>query len=155
MNANRIDSLTIGANSGGQARVVRTDDYGRLEIVLAGGVGAFQRQVVFTVEGTVAAAAGSLRIPNATAGGLLITGVRLDAGTAPTGAGLVVDVHKSGVTIFTTQANRPSIAASAYSGVSGVPDVQAWAAGEYLTVDVDQVGSTVPGSNLTVTILVV
>jgi hypothetical protein len=58
-------------------------------------------------------------------------------------------VNKNGSTIFTTQANRPTIVSGALTSVS-VPDVTTWANGDYLTVDIDQVGSTTPGTDLQV-----
>jgi hypothetical protein len=62
-----------------------------------------------------------------------------------------VDVNHNGTTIFTTQSNRPTIAASGFYDESGTADGDVTvAAGEYLTVDVDQVGSTIAGSDLTV-----
>jgi hypothetical protein len=36
---------------------------------------------------------------------------------------------------------------------SGAPDVTSLAAGDYLTIDIDQIGSTVAGSNLVVTVV--
>ena len=39
-----------------------------------------------------------------------ITGVTAAIDTAPTGQAVIVDINKNGSTIFTTQANRPSIA---------------------------------------------
>ena len=77
---------------------------------------------------------------------------RASVGTAPTGATLICDVNKNGTTIFTTQANRPTIAISGNTDESGVPDVTALADGDYLEVDIDQIGSTVAGSDLTVQI---
>jgi hypothetical protein len=71
-------------------------------------------------------------------------------GTPPQGAALVVDVHLSGTTIFGDQSARPTIAADAHSGMAGIPTVTVLPGGGYLTVDVDQVGSTVPGSDLSV-----
>lgn len=80
-----------------------------------------------------------------------LLGVTAAINTAPTGAAVVVDVHKNGTTIFTSQANRPSIAISGNATTSEpAPDVTSVAAGDYLTVDVDQIGSTVAGSDLTV-----
>jgi len=74
--------------------------------------------------------------------------------TAPTGAAIIVDVHKDGTTIFTTQANRPTIAVSAFdSGTAKTPDVTTFAAGSYLTVNVDQIGSTIAGAGLTVCVV--
>jgi hypothetical protein len=95
----------------------------------------------FTMPGTLAVATGPMRwyIPYAA----IITGVYFSVGTAPTGTAILLDVNKNGVTIFTTQTNRPTIAPGGfYSGVVTNMDVTAVAAGEYLTVDVDQIGGS-------------
>ena len=68
----------------------------------------------------------------------------------PTGANIIVDVHKNGTTIFTTQGKRPEIAAGGYTDESDTPDVTALTKTDYLTMDVDQVGSTITGQDLTV-----
>lgn len=101
--------------------------------------------------GAVAVAAGTMRVYNDDGAARTIEKVRVSAATAPTGADLIVDVHKGGTTIFTTQANRPKVVAGANTGTA-VPDVTAWADGEYLTLDFDQVGSTVPGSDVVVSV---
>lgn len=82
-----------------------------------------------------------------------IAEVRASVGVAPTGSSLIVDVHKSGVTIFTTQSNRPQIAAGDNTDLSGTIEVNTLANGEYLTVDIDAIGSALPGEDLTVQIL--
>jgi hypothetical protein len=83
---------------------------------------------------------------------ITVTNIRASVGTAPVGASLIVDVNKNGVTMFTTQANRPTVASGNFIDSASVPDVVAMAAGDYFTVDVDQVGSTTPGADLTVQI---
>ncbi len=83
-----------------------------------------------------------------------ITDVRAYADTAPTGAALLVDANINGVTAFTTQANRPTIAAAANASSTTAPDVTAIAAGDRITVDVDQVGSVVAGSDLYVSVTI-
>lgn len=72
--------------------------------------------------------------------------------TAPTGATFIVDVHKNGVTVYTTQGNRPTIPATEFVNTSAAPDITALTAGDYITIDVDQIGSTIAGSDLAVTI---
>lgn len=80
-----------------------------------------------------------------------IINVTAAVGTAPTGADIVLDVNKNGVTVFTTQANRPRILAGTFQeSVDAVPDIVSVVNDEYLTVDVDAVGSVVAGSDLTV-----
>ena len=81
-----------------------------------------------------------------------IVSVRASVGTAPTGAAILVDVNKNGTTIFTTQSNRPSIAVSTNTATAAAINVTSLAAGDYLTVDIDQIGSTVAGANLTVVV---
>ncbi len=83
-----------------------------------------------------------------------ITDVRAYLTTAPTGASFIVDVMKNGVTLFTTSANRPTIAIAGFASTTVAPNVTAVAVGDRLSVDVIQVGSTVAGSNLYVTVTV-
>lgn len=91
-------------------------------------------------------------VPAGLAGTILT--VTANVATAPTGASLIVDVHRNGTTIFTTQGNRPTIAASSTASSDATPDVTALAAGDVLRADIDQVGSTEPGELLVVTITV-
>jgi len=83
---------------------------------------------------------------------LTVANITAGVNTAPTGASILVDVNKNGTTMFTTQGNRPTIAASGFSDAASVPDVTSLAAGDYITIDVDQIGSTIAGSNLVVSI---
>jgi hypothetical protein len=104
----------------------------------------------FEQPGVVATAAGRGRFvfgANAT-----ILSVRAACAVAPVGASLICDVNKNGTTIFTTQANRPAIAAGSNASSAATPDVTSVAAGDYLTVDIDQVGSTTAGEDLVVTV---
>lgn len=100
--------------------------------------------------GTLTTATGASRLPIMEAAAII--DVRTMVGTAPTGATVLVDVNKNGTTVFTTQGNRPSIAISGFASSAAVPDVTSLAAGDYLTVDVDQIGSTIAGADLTVAI---
>ena len=81
-----------------------------------------------------------------------LVSVRAAAGTAPTGAAIIVDVNIDGTTAFTTQGDRPTIGAGTNASAAETPAVTALPAGSYLTVDIDQIGSTVAGADLTVTI---
>ena len=110
-------------------------------------------QALFTVEGALSVGSGSIRIPNHAGRTLNIIGVYLDVSTPPTGAAIIGDIHLDGTTIFTNQAHRPQIAAGANSGNTTDIDVSAWADGSYLTMGVDQIGSTVAGSDLTATVV--
>jgi hypothetical protein len=106
----------------------------------------------FNVTGAVAVGAGVARLPIPFAA--VIVGVSATAGTAPVGADLIIDVNVSGISIFTTIANRPKIIDGAHATAAEVTnmDTTTVASGSYLTVDVDQVGSGTAGSDLTVSI---
>lgn len=107
------------------------------------------QMAVFTFEGLLSTQTGALRIANELGTTKTLSKVYLTVNTAPVGASIIVDVNKNGTTVFTTQANRPVIVAAANAGFSTTIDVTSWAADDYLTVDIDQVGAT-PGANLVV-----
>lgn len=115
------------------------------------GIQQFMYQVqVFTVPGTLAAGTGRARfyVP----GSITLDNVRASVGTAPTGADITIDVNKNGTTVFTTQANRPKIFAGQTLVSTSTPNVTEFVEGDYITVDIDSVGSLNPGSDLTVQI---
>lgn len=99
---------------------------------------------------------GTHRVPimfEGTSQSINVKSIRAKVGTAPTGAAIILDVHKNGTTIFTTQANRPTIAISADdSGEVTNMDVTTLAKGDSLTLDIDQIGSTIAGKDLVVTL---
>lgn len=74
-----------------------------------------------------------------------ITNIMASVSTAPVGANVVFDVNKNGTTLFTTQDNRPKILDGEYTSLYNMPDVISLSAGDYLTVDVDEVGTTTAG----------
>lgn len=109
----------------------------------------------FSQAGVLTATPGTARLYNDSGRTLTINAVRASVGTPPSGASIKVDINKDGTTIFTTQANRPTIAiAGNTSGKVTNMDVTTIADGSYFTVDVDQIGSGTAGSDLTVQIWV-
>lgn len=58
----------------------------------------------------------------------------------------------NGTTIFSTRSNRPTIAAGTLTDLADALNTTSLVQGDYVTVDIDQVGSTTPGSDLTVEI---
>lgn len=77
--------------------------------------------------------------------------VRVHLGTTCSGSDFIVDVNDDGVTVFTTQVNRPTITPGGFSVTSGAADGGlAVAKNSVLTVDVDQVGSDIAGSDLAI-----
>jgi len=83
--------------------------------------------------------------------------VDLSVTTAPTGAALIVDVNAcvtpaSCTTLFSSQANRPRIFSGNKEGATGTFNTATLTGHNFLGIDIDQVGSTVAGSDLTVTV---
>jgi hypothetical protein len=111
---------------------------------------AFVRQTIFTYAGNIAVGGGLLRIYNLTGVTQVVTQVFICVTTAPTGANLIVDIHRDGVTIFTNQANRPEIVAAGFTDSTLVIDLPNWLDGEYLTAHVDAIGTVITGANLTI-----
>jgi hypothetical protein len=120
--------------------------------VPSGSTGTNKTTLTFAVVGTLTT--GTDKAPTIVAPcTLTIVKVKIVVKTAPTGAALIVDVNKNGTTIFTTQGGRPSIAIGETTDDSDTPDVTALAETDKLTIDIDQVGSTVAGADLTIEVV--
>lgn len=106
----------------------------------------------FTVPATLTTGVGKARFYAPT--NLSITNVFASVGSSPSGSSIIVDVYKNGVTIFTTQANRPTITAGSFQDSASVPDSaqSTMNSGDYLTISIIQVGSIIAGSDLTIQI---
>lgn len=74
---------------------------------------------------------------------------KFTVGTAPTGANIVGDVKKNGVTMYTTTTRRPTIAISGtVSAETATADIQSFTKGDVITFSLETVGSTVAGADL-------
>ena len=82
---------------------------------------------------------------------MTLTAVRLNVNTAPTGSALVVNIKEAGTTVFST---KPQIDASAKtsvgSGTTAVISDSSLASDAEITIDIDQIGSTIAGKGLKV-----
>lgn len=99
-----------------------------------------------TTDLTTGTAKATFRMPFA----MTLTAVRASVTTAPTGSTLIVDINEGGTTIMTT--NKLSIDATEKTSTTaatapGITD-SALADDAEITVDIDQVGSTVAGAGL-------
>ncbi len=145
----RVLSPTL--NTGTQGPVGATGSAGSTGATGSAGASGPGR-FVGSISGVLAVRTGTVRMYNDSGRTLTIASVRTTCGVAPTGATILVDVNKNGTTIFTTQGNRPSIAISGVASSKATPDVTSLADGDYLTVDIDQVGSTLPGTDLLINV---
>jgi len=100
---------------------------------------------------TVATSKGPLRRIDAN---VTVVGCYLYVKTAPTGAALIVDIQRSSSGPNGTYASifsaLPQIAAAADNGSSTSLSISQLNAGDYVRMDITQIGSTLAGANLTV-----
>ena len=107
------------------------------------------------------------RLYNNTGRDLVLEEVELYVGTAPTTQAIIVDVNTGHLedavlSAFDSASTRPQIAAAAKTGSAAprrgtlaAPTKVTLPAGDYLTVDIDQVGTGTAGSDLTVVVTAV
>lgn len=111
---------------------------------------AIPRGFVFTITGTLSTGTSLAPLLVATQS-LTITKVYVNVKTAPSGAAIKIDINKNGTSIWnSTQGNRATVADGATSGTQTSFDTTSLAEGDILTLDVDQIGSTTPGADITV-----
>jgi hypothetical protein len=112
--------------------------------------------MAWSFEGQLIPTVGAHRFYNDTGSAADISSVRATVNVSPVGGSVIIDVNIDGVTIFTDQSRRPTIPEGTLTDLSSLSDVRMiWPAGSYLTVDIDQVGSTNSGEDLTVNVVFV
>lgn len=85
---------------------------------------------------------------------MTVTAVRASVTTAPTGAALTVDINDSGTTILSTKLTiDASEKTSATAATPAVISDAALADDAEITIDIDQVGSTIAGAGLKVCLI--
>lgn len=108
-------------------------------------------EFVFPWAGECTTGSNPLRLYNRLGRDLTITEVFLSTGIGqgPTGADLIVDVKVNG-TAVTSSPNRAKVTDGQETGQTTTFSAASFPNGSYLTIHYDQVGSTLPGSNLMV-----
>jgi hypothetical protein len=84
-----------------------------------------------------------------------LIGIQIGVSTAPTGSTLIVDMNKNGTTMLSTRVTIDAGETSSLTAdVPAVISVASITAGDVLSWDIDQVGSSTPGKQLIVFFLV-
>lgn len=119
---------------------------------------AIPKAIVFTVTGTLTTGTSVAPVLLST-GSLTISKAYVNVKTAPSGADLIVDIDKSSdngstwTSIWNTnQANRVKVADGSTSGTETSFDTTSLSESDLLRLNIDQVGSTTAGADLTVTV---
>ena len=151
----RISDLTAATNASSgdefvlvQGGVTKKIDFDKL-------VGSFPAELVIacsdeTTDLTTGTAKVTFRMPY----NMKLTDVRASVGTAPTGATIIVDINEGGSTILSTELTID--ATEKTSTTASVPVVISdddLADDAEITIDIDQIGSTIAGAGLKVTFI--
>jgi len=92
----------------------------------------------------------TFRIPCA----MTVTSVRASVGTAPTGSTLIVDINENGTSILSTKLSIDATEkTSTTAATPAVLSDSALADDAEITIDIDQIGSTIAGAGLKVTLI--
>ena len=108
-----------------------------------------ERQATWVQSGDVelVMAVENIRLIASTSG--TIKDVTCTVDTTPTTTAVVVDLNKNDASIFTTQANRPTIPSGSNTGVSPTPDVTSYIAGDFFNIEIDQEDSGDTAADIT------
>lgn len=134
--------VRLGISAAGQAEQFIDD-------LLVAAAQIVEETLVFGQQGDIAAVTGTLRfyLPM----DCTIVEVRASLGIASSGVDpVIVDVNKNGTSIYAVQADQPHLADGVNTVLAMPTAGLSLARGDYITIDVDQVGSSTPGTGLTV-----
>lgn len=106
-----------------------------------------KRTITFEVDGNVATATGKQQ--EYFRGDWRLMKLLGRVGTAPTDATLIVDINRDATTAFASGKPTFAVTTGAFSAL--IPSNAIWRDGEYISFDVDQVGSTIAGADLVIT----
>jgi hypothetical protein len=137
------DFLIINDVSASQLKKVKPDNLKTTESLIF----ALSDETTALTTGTAKL---TVRMPYA----FTVTAVRASVNTAPTGAAIVVDVNESGVSILSTKLSIDATEkTSTTAATPAVISDASLADDAEITFDIDQVGSTIAGAGLKVTII--
>jgi hypothetical protein len=106
---------------------------------------------IFSHGGNLVVQVGGHPLP-ITDGTFAIESIAARLGVAPTGSSAILDVNKNGTSVFVSAGDRPTIIDGGTVATVGSWNNVTYTTGDYLSIDIDQVGSAVTGANLVVVI---
>jgi hypothetical protein len=143
-----IDTPSSYSGQGGKAvRVKSAED----------GVEFFELPFMMTVavsDETTALTTGNGKVTFRMPCAVTLTAVRASVGTAPTGSTIIVDINENGSSILSTRLSiDASEKTSTTAATAAVISDTALADDAEITIDIDQIGSTIAGAGLKVTLI--
>lgn len=118
------------------------------------GAGSPFEQTIACSDETTALTTGTAKVTFRMPCAVTLTGVRASVTTAPTGAALIADINEGGTTILSTKLSIDATEKTSTTAASAaVISDTALADDAEITIDIDQIGSTVAGAGLKVTLI--
>jgi hypothetical protein len=106
--------------------------------------------LVYTYPGTLVVGTGKVGAPLPIRD-LTITGWSIYVNTPSSGSSIICDVNLTGTTLFAV--GKPTVGAGSQGASASLLTIPVTSgAANWITIDIDQVGSTTPGADLTITI---
>lgn len=150
------DTIIIGDTSD-TSEVVKVITYENLLTQLETDINSTSGAFIFTVavsDETTALTTGTAKITFRMPAAVTLTSVRATVNTAPTGSSLVVDINEGGATILSTKLSIDATEKTSTTAAVPVVISDATLADDAeVTIDIDQVGSTIAGAGLKVTLI--
>lgn len=120
----------------------------------AGGSAPTESIIIAASDETTAITAGNGKVTFRMPYAFTLTAVRASVGTAPTGSTIIIDINEGGATILSTKLSidateKTSVTAASAAVISDA----ALASDAEITIDFDQVGSTIAGAGVKVTLI--
>ncbi len=147
----------VAATLVGTGGITITDDDPGDTITIDGGAagGSGDESIIVACsDETTALTTGSAKVTFRMPYALTLSEVRASVTTAPTGAALIVDINEGGSTILSTKLSIDATEkTSATAASAAVISDTALAADAEITIDIDQIGSTVAGAGLKVMLI--
>lgn len=150
----------FASTTSAQLRGVLSDESGSGDILTTTGVGTNLTGmkdvwIVAISDETTALTASTAKVTFRAPRAATVTGVRLSVGTAPTGSTLIVDINEAGTSILSTKLSIDvSEKTSTTAASAAVISDSSIADDAEITIDVDQIGSTIAGAGAKVTFYV-
>lgn len=150
----------FASTTSAQLRGVLSDESGSGDILTTTGVGTNLTGmkdvwIVACSDETTAVTAATGKVTFRAPRAATVTAVRASVGTAPTGSTLIVDINESGTSILSTKLSiDASEKTSTTAASAAVISDSAIADDAEITIDFDQVGSTIAGAGVKVAIFV-
>jgi hypothetical protein len=144
------DANTLGSGAATDGYVLTADGAGGSAWEAAASTGGIALPF-FSHAGNLFVGTGTSRWYNDTANTVTLDYARASVGTAPTGAAINIDINIDGTTALagTFSIADGAVTSGKFTNFVASPDI---APGSYVTIDIDQVGSTVVGADLSVQI---